>query len=347
MRPAWITTATRVVVALVLAGSTACRRPEADWLSPPEPPIVWPDAPDQPRVRFMGELHSSDQIGVVRTLAEQWNALLYGPEPPMHFVTPYAVAIDESCARVAVADPDATCVWVIDLKRRTWTPRRELGADREPIAGPVAVAWAGEELYVADAKRGAVAVLDSAKSGRWMGREELNRPSGLAYCPANRRCYVADAGLHEVLALDPGGEIVQRFGSRGAGPGEFNFPTQVAFDGRNTLAVADSLNFRVQLFDLEGACVGGFGRKGDAAGDLALPKGLAFDREGHLWVVDAQFENVQAFKPDGTLLLAVGREGAQAGEFSLPAGAAVDGQDRLWVADTHNRRIQVFELLAS
>jgi len=331
-----------VIAAVCLAG---CSQTRPDPLAPPEPPIVWPAPPDPPRVRFLGQLTGSPDVRPTKTLSQQWHELLYGPTPPQMFVRPHAVAVPPDGRQVAVADADIACVHVLDLGRHTYQRLSACGGLDDTLKCPVAVVWAEQELWVADAQRHALAVFDATHPvGRWVGGETLARPAGLTYSPTNDLLYASDAGAHSVIALDRTGAEMFRFGSRGTGEGQFNYPSQIACAGE-TLVVADTLNFRIQRFDLDGNFLGMFGRPGDAAGDLSLPKGVAVDGAGHIWVVDAHFENLQAFTPEGRLLLALGQEGTGPGEFWLPAGVFVDGRQRMWVADSGNHRVQVFELL--
>jgi sugar lactone lactonase YvrE len=227
----------------------------------------------------------------------------------------------------------------------TSEPAEEIQRPGATLESPVAVCWAGEDLWVADSKLHALAVFERGGAGRWIAFDELQRPSGMAYCPTNQLCYVSDAGAHRILAFDNKGRPIVEFGSRGDGPGQFNCPSHIAYGPDGSLVVADSLNFRVQRLSLDGSPLACFGRKGNAAGDLALPKGVAVDANGSIWVVDAQFENVQAFTPAGELLMALGKEGHKPGEFWLPAGICVDGQNRMWIADRENGRVQVFAIL--
>jgi len=303
----------------------------------PEPPIVWPRPPDQPRLRYIGELRSSADLHAAKPAGQVLREILYGPEAPSPLVNPHAVA--------AIADTDIACVHVLDLDTRAYRQIESWGAPSQRFECPTGVAWDGHSLWVTDSKLHAVAIVGSVGAGRLIGADILRRPSSVAFCPVSRRAYVADAGSHEIVAFDREGRQVLRFGQQGGGPGEFNYPGSLACGSDGALIVADSLNFRIQRFSLEGQPLGMFGRKGDAAGDLSLPKGVAAGPDGNIWVVDAHFENVQAFTPSGELLMAFGQEGQKPGEFWLPAGICIDVKNRLWVADTYNRRVQVFELM--
>ena len=131
-------------------------------------------------------------------------------------------------------------------------------------------------------------------------------------------------------------------GQRGAGPGEFNFPTYLWWGNDARLYVSDALNFRIQMFDGDGRVVGQFGRLGDGSGDAARQKGVATDSLGHVYVVDSLFHAFQIFDAKGDFLLGVGNRGGDPGEFWLPTGIFID-QDLIYVADSYNSRIQVFQ----
>ncbi len=335
------------LVAVAAWGVSGCAQSAGRLLTPAASPMVWPKEPDPARIRLLGEIRSGPLLQPKKGLGEFWDEVLFGSREPRRLISPYAVAVHADGERVAIADTNGACVHLLDLGRQAYAFREACGAATDRLECPIGVAWAGDALCVADSQRHALAIFDAQGRGRWVGRDALRRPAGLAYCPANGFFYVSDAGANAVVAFDDSGRFVFQFGSRGAGPGQFNVPAQVACGRDGELAVADSLNFRIQRFAPDGSFVGMFGRKGDAAGDFALPKGVAFDAEGHLWVVDAQFENVQGFTPEGRLLLAFGQEGRKPGEFWLPAGICIDGKRRMWIADSYNRRVQVFELLPS
>ncbi len=303
---------------------------------------AWPNPPDRPRVRYVGEIQGSEDLHAPKKPGQTWRRVLYGPQEPLRLVTPHAVAISDTGQRVAVADTNAAHVVVFDLGQRTHDIKK--AGSSEPQC-PVGVAWAGDALLIADSKLKCVTVMEASGAKRSIGVGLLERPAGIAFHAPSGLLYVTDGGAQAVFAFDLNGKLVLRFGSRGAGPGEFNFPSQMATGPDGTLWVADSMNFRIQRFAPDGTPLGAFGFKGDAAGDLALPKGVAVDSDGNVWVVDAQFENVQAFTAEGKLLMAFGGEGREKGQFWLPSGICIDRQRRMWIADTYNRRIQVFELL--
>lgn len=60
--------------------------------------------------------------------------------------------------------------------------------------------------------------------------------------------WVSDAHLDHVSLFDGAGRLLAAIGQRGAQPGEFSFPAGLAVSGHGRLAVADSLNTRIQIF---------------------------------------------------------------------------------------------------
>jgi len=320
-----------------------CQQLRGELFPAINPPMVWPREPETPRVQLVGAISNSTDLKSGRSRAEAWGAAIRGPRPPIRFSGPHAVAYHPADL-LAVADSSGGAVHIIDLRERTHVV--SYGSEQQRFAAPVGVAWANDQLFVSDAQLHQIIQLDrTGRVVRRFGETELIRPVGIAYVPQRREFYVVDGGAHLIAVFDSSGRSVRTIGGRGTQPGEFNFPTHIAFDGTARLAVADTGNFRVQVLDLEGNCRRVLGRKGDAAGDFALPKGVAFDGDGHLYVWDSQFENVQIFDRTGRLLLAFGREGRNPGEFWLPSGIAIDHQNRIWIADGGNRRIQVFVYL--
>ena len=78
----------------------------------------------------------------------------------------------------------------------------------------------------------------------------------IAFAPAGR-IFIADGyGNARILEYNTAGKRVHQWGEHGKGPGEFDTPHGIAFDGRNTLFVADRGNNRIQRFDLEGKFLG-------------------------------------------------------------------------------------------
>jgi DNA-binding beta-propeller fold protein YncE len=337
----------RIALALtLLLLAPGCARPAGVLFADADSLHVWPAPPDDPHIRFLGEIRGSADLRPARTGAQSLGEFLFGKEPAKGLVGPMGVCTD-AADRVFVADPNAQTLHVLNLTTRRydqWKPPDSA----HPFVQPIAVACdRSGRVLVSDP--GAGVVFAFAPDGRLtgvLGRDVLKRPCGLALQPASDRLFIADTGAHAVVVLDASGAQVARLGSRGRGDGQFNFPTYLAFGPDGRLYVSDSLNFRVQVFAPDLSFLFAIGAKGDRPGYFAQPKGVAVTPAGNVFVVDAHFEAVQAFDAQGQLLMAFGKEGNRPGEFWLPAGIWADPKNRLWVADSYNRRVQVFECLS-
>lgn len=334
------------VMAAVQTAPAAFAR-DASPVAGQDSPLVWPLPPAEPRVKFVRSVSGeADLAGGAKTFwAKLWAAVIGQGGAGAKFTTPYAFA--ELDGKILIADSDGATVWVLDLEGGSF--RRFLAAAVNALlAKPVGIATDGRSrVYVADAARAKVFVFSAA--GKLVGElapsTPFGRPTGVAADFPGREVFVADTGAHQIVAFSADSlREVRRFGRRGAGPGEFNFPVQLAVGG-GRLFVNDSLNFRIQILTLDGKPVASFGQAGDGSGDLGRPKGMAIDRDGNLLVADALFDVVQVFDGQGRLLVAFGGRGNGNGQFWLPTGVFVDSRNRIYVADSGNRRVQVFAYL--
>lgn len=351
--------ATRLATALLAAGLLGgCATPAGPIFPPVAGAPAFPPPPDTPRVRYVGSLGTEADLKPGVSALDGLGQAIFGKPSVRSMLAPYAVVTVGE--RVFVCDGAAQTLHVFDLATRAYAQWRP-GEAKEPPASdgtapanhhlrfsqPVGItADPSGRIYVADSVAAVLFVFD--QNGQCigdLGYGTLKRPCGVAYDRLHDRLLVTDSAHHQLLALALDGTLLQAVGTRGMGPGEFNFPTNVTIDADGRVYVSDTLNFRVQAFDAELRPTATIGRLGDMPGYFAQPKGIAVDSEHHLYVVDAQFEAVQVFAPDGTLLMTFGQEGSGPGEFWLPAGIFIDVNDRIWIADSYNRRVQVFDYL--
>lgn len=144
---------------------------------------VWPPPPDEPRVRYVGQLRSSEDLRAGRSGLKGLGDAIFGREPAPGMLSPLAVCTDNG-DRVFVADSNAQVVHAFDLKTRRyerWTPEKK-GKSGLRFSQPVAVAWDPlGRLLVSDAIEGVIFVFDSrgACLGTF-GEGIVARPCGLA-----------------------------------------------------------------------------------------------------------------------------------------------------------------------
>ncbi len=225
------------------------------------------------------------------------------------------------------------------------TPRGRLAASAEGgFESPVGIAACSGRIVVADSRSGLLVRVDRDLRPAEVLLRGLLRPTAVA-C-ADDHIWVLETGRHRVLAIDASGQV-EPIGERGAGAGQFNFPTALALNG-DSLWVGDTLNFRVQRLDpISGRPLESFGQLGTAPGEMPRMKGIAVDSTGHLWISDAHLDQVALFSPSGDYLMSIGGLGTGPGRFSFPAGIAAHPDGRVAVVDSLNRRIQVFRVIGS
>ena len=137
--------------------------------------------------------------------------------------------------------------------------------------------------------------------------------------------------------------VCLRFGYKGKGRGELNSPCDVAVACNGVIAVADTLNDRIQLFTSKGGFLRQFGSPGEDVGKLNSPTGLCFSQSGQIVVADQQNNRIQVFSMDGVLSKVILCKGRSAGDFKNPMGVAVDEEGQLLVTDQQNHRVVVFD----
>ena len=153
---------------------------------------------------------------------------------------------------------------------------------------------------------------------------------------------VSDYNNHRVQVFHPNGTFALKFGSNGAGDGQFSTPRDVAFAPSGRIAVADTGNHRVQVFHPNGTFALKFGSNGTGDGQLVSPQGVAVGPSGRIAVADTGNHRVQVFHPNGTFALKFGSHGAGDGQLVFPQAVAVGPSGRIAVADYDSNRIQVF-----
>jgi len=305
---------------------------------------VWPATPSTPRLVFVTSFTGAEDLGIRKSFLQQLRELVGGPRQ-VRLIRPVAV-VESSDNKLFVADPGVRGVHRFDLERGSYQLIQ--GDNGQPLPSPVALAAGlSGEVYVTDSRLAAVYVIEPGETEAVKVPLEalLARPTGLALDRPSGRIYLVDTGSHEVKVFARDGALLRRFGRRGTGPGEFNYPTMIWMNDSGEILVTDSMNFRTQVFDSAGNFLRQFGEAGDGAGHQAQPKGIATDSNGHVYIVDSMMHAVQIFDSSGTFLYRLGFRGEAPGQFWLPAGIFIGDRDTIYVADSYNSRIQVFRYI--
>ena len=108
-------------------------------------------------------------------------------------------------------------------------------------------------------------------------------------------------------------------GAAGSAPGQFYYPTGLAFDNEAHIVVADLMNARVQVIGTDGESVLSFGRPGNRYGDMGKPKRVAVGPDGVIFVADPEFAHVHLFDERGRFLIQNGGPGNEARSTPQPS----------------------------
>lgn len=280
----------------------------------------------------------------------------FGSRPDQQLLEPLGVAVD-SQGRIYVTEPQRSRVVVFTrdggfagvitlMKSHDVSMIRPVGIDVD----------AAGNLYVADKDLHRVIVFGP---DRQFVRNIDDDVTGVKVI--DDRLYAIGRDHVSIYTLK--GELLNRFGKAGRGPGQFDGAYALALGQDKNLYVADSFNKRVDVFTPKGDYIRSIGRP---AGSLAasgssatsstdasapvfdLPTGLVVDGNGRFVALDAfQFQLI-VFDGKGKAISTYGDQGGGDGQFIYPSGLAYDqNSDVFVVSDTRNNRVQIVRLEGS
>ena len=172
---------------------------------------------------------------------------------------------------------------------------------------------------------------------------EHGKPVGLSVHP-DGRIFVADTHYHRVLIYSRDGELLDSFGKLGSGDGEFQLPTDVAFDAAGFIYVSEYHdNDRVTKWSPELKFVQAIGMEPVDGVRLRRPAAIDIDAEQTLWVADACNHRVVRFSLDGEVLSWFGGFGSEPGQLRYPYDLRVTSDDNLLVCEYEGNRLQWFD----
>ncbi len=184
---------------------------------------------------------------------------------------------------------------------------------------------------------------DGNSLAEWpMPENKIGKPVGLSAGP-DGNLYVPDTHYQRIIVYDPSGKEVRRWGHAGKGPGEFIYPSDIAFDDKGRVFVSEfGDNDRVQVFDMAGKYLYEFGHFGDGDGQFRRPQSMVIVG-GTMYITDACNHRIVVFKTDGTFVRNMGHVGGGLGEFRFPYGLDIDAKGRLIVCEFGNNRVQMID----
>ena len=154
--------------------------------------------------------------------------------------------------------------------------------------------------------------------------------------------YVADTLNHRIQKFTADGEFITKWGSPGAGEGQFNAPSALTIDASGNVYVVDAFNDRIQIFTSAGTFITKWGSHGDEPGQFNFwqhlqdeslrSTGISIDNDGNIVVVDNRNYRIQTFDPDGNFLSMWGGITYRR-MFDSPGGIVIDTGGNIYVGD--------------
>ncbi|NJK80192.1 MAG: hypothetical protein HC914_09935 [Chloroflexaceae bacterium] len=161
--------------------------------------------------------------------------------------------------------------------------------------------------------------------------------------------YIADTGNRRIVVTDSEGNYLYQWGVQGSAPGQFNEPSGVAIDGRDTLYVADVWNGRVQAFETDATGTTStvpsatWGVPGWEANTYDDPS-IAATTDGQVYVSVPARQHVLATSSSGQPILRWGGSGEDAAALVAPSGMTVGPDGIVYVVDRSATRVRGFSL---
>jgi hypothetical protein len=206
-------------------------------------------------------------------------------------------------------------------------------------------------VYIGEEGFGRVGVYDAALNYLYaLGRtnNEFQIPGFIAVDLAQTNTptlYVSD-GRTNCIKKFTTKTLSQVIGSKGIGPGQFDFPAGICVGTNGNLFVVDQNNDRVQVFSPAGVFSNLFplATPLDSSAISGRSYGIASDRSGRIYIADAFQGQVKVFDYQGNFLSLIGSFGDWVGQLRTPAGVTVDASGRLYVAAVNNSRVEIYGL---
>ena len=175
-------------------------------------------------------------------------------------------------------------------------------------------------------KYGADNTLVRTVGGEDSGNNKFTNPNG--NCFHDKKLYVCDSDNNRIKILDDDLNLLNVYGKKGKGVGQFNFPCDIDIDSRGTIYVVDGHNHRIQVFNKNWEFQRTIGKKGKGPGELLQPVCIHIDNE-QVFVTENENNRISVFTTSGQFLATFGER-----YLRQPSGLAIDQDGFVYV--THS-----------
>ena len=312
--------------------------------------IVWPEPPETPRIRYVGQLNNEKDVGKTLGFFSKMKGALAGNsgESFLSIERPHDVYVLDG-TRFFVTDGAIGKLVLFDTEARSAKVVGESGEGQ--LSKPMGLGGApAGTVYVADATQDRVVAFD--RDGNFVrsygGPQHFMNPVDVATDRERDRLYVVDSYLHQVLLFSlTTGEFMGLIGrdeddlqaKRRRFAGVWSGGVHGASDdddGTPPDSVPEEVDISREPRDL-------VLNRGIDPGEFRYPAFVAVGPDGHIYVTDQMNFRLQAFDTDGVFLREIGAQGLTPGSFARPKGVAVDTEGHIYVADAAFNNIQIFD----
>jgi DNA-binding beta-propeller fold protein YncE len=155
-----------------------------------------------------------------------------------------------------------------------------------------------------------------------------------------------------VVIFDADGNYITQFGSGGMLNGQFDEPVGIAVDADGNVFVADTWNYRIQVFTpdetgLTYSHLRGWSVDGWTSQSAQNKPFLSLDTAGNVYVTDPENFRVLEFEGDnGKFIQGWGQYSGGIDGLGMPVGITTDAEGHVWVVDAANNRVLRFSPVA-
>lgn len=187
------------------------------------------------------------------------------------------------------------------------------------------------------------------ESGKYLGKTVLpeysnGTPTGMSLDRRDGSLWIADTHYQRILRYDSAGNLLQKFGEVGIGPGQMIFPTDVCPDPVEDVLWVTEYGEKNRLikFSRDGRFLEEWTGPAWQETELLRPMAVEVDHRGRLLVADAGHHRINVYDKAGNLLTHIGRPGTGPGELKYPYDVAVAPDGSIYVCEYGNSRISHF-----
>ena len=196
-----------------------------------------------------------------------------------------------------VAEPTKGVVLFIDIKERTVKPINFSDVPRADVIYPGNMALdSADNLYIVDKANQRILIFDAEL--RFDRQILVKEGKGLidVKVGSNGNIYALNAIDGSVNIFDRQGKLLLRFGKKGKGKEEFNFPVSLAVQQDRMIYVVDQHKHNIMVFNRAGEFVLAFSQLGWREGRLYYPHYIYINKAGKIFVVDRGNSRISIFE---------------------------------------------------